>query len=333
MFSKKTVFIIGAGASISYGFPSGKQLKNNILNMSIVEAEAELEHVINVRRGGLYKQFIEELRDSESQSIDTFWEHKKENEDYQTIGKLLIGLEILKCEYEHENNRKSRKQEIRPDDWCQYFIGKLMPHFEKLEKEQVTFLTFNYDRSLEYQLYKALKARNGLSEQETFKKLSKMPIIHLHGSIGELDHASYSADYIPYAEFKMNSGPFKRKTSENSTVDEPRSDFYNRVISNIKIVHEDGIQDSKEFKEAHGAINSSKQVVLLGFGYLEDNIRRLKLSTYATSKKVLATSYEMRESEFLSHTKSIRGSYVKITTPGERADCLEFFRTNNQIFD
>ena len=52
--------------------------------------------------------------------------------------------------------------------------------------ENVAFITFNYDRSLEFFLLTTLKNRYQKTEQECAAKLKNIPIVHLYGKLALL---------------------------------------------------------------------------------------------------------------------------------------------------
>src|SRR5947208_1187998 len=94
MIKKYTVFILGAGASKPYGYPTGPELIAKMLNL-----KDEVARVIQECGTGAdqWRAFQDSLRKSSQGSIDAFLERRP---DLRGIGKLLIAANILHCENE-----------------------------------------------------------------------------------------------------------------------------------------------------------------------------------------------------------------------------------------
>lgn len=149
--------------------------------------------------------------------------------------------------------------------------------FEEFENNQVAFVTFNYDRSLEYFFAKAMAASYGKKIEECSQILSAfIPIIHLHGRLG----------YLPWE--KEGSRDFN-DTRDARTVE--------MCVKNIKIVHED-IADGrdKDFERANKLINEAERVTFLGMGYGETNIKRLRIEALGKNK-IIGTAVGLTERE------------------------------------
>ena len=197
MTTKKTIFVLGAGASMPYGFPSGSYRVEEIctatqshINPKLTTGEylddqanflsREKIHEILISRFGSRdtKAFGEAVLRSNQSSIDAFLEHRTE---FIEIGKIAIALFILRKEKEADlfsfDNRKN--------GCYQYLFSKLNAGWDEFGENQIGFITFNYDRSLEHFLFNALQNTYNKSEDDCAKKLSELPIIHLHGSLGK----------------------------------------------------------------------------------------------------------------------------------------------------
>src|SRR5262249_14489545 len=149
----KTVFVLGAGASKSYGYPSGPELVKNMLQLH--------ENVTHVLRNLRYSQdnwgpYQEALRKSAQSSIDSFLERRP---DMRELGKVLIAADILRCENEGRFFNSD-------DNWYAMLVDKLDDSFDNLDFRNVTIVTFNYDRSLEQFLFVSLLNRHNKSEGE-----------------------------------------------------------------------------------------------------------------------------------------------------------------------
>ena len=144
MLSEPTVFVIGAGAHVPYGFPTGVGLKEDILSISVDELPWE-------RRNPAYRQvvqhqldrFKQDFANSGEPSIDAFLENRK---DYLEIGKFCIAAKIIS--YEASNRIEDYvKTKGRGQDWLVWFISQFLrtTKLEDFGKNPISFVTFNYD--------------------------------------------------------------------------------------------------------------------------------------------------------------------------------------------
>ena len=151
MITKPTVFILGAGASVSFGYPTGKSLIEIILKNF---DQNNVDNVISNFEGLGFSleeilSFRDELRHSAAPSIDSFLEPRIEEERY--LGKLAITNALIPFE--------NIDPLFSPDSWYTLFFNMLNSKFDDFEKNKISFITFNYDRSLEQFLMTTLKNR------------------------------------------------------------------------------------------------------------------------------------------------------------------------------
>src|SRR6185369_12980112 len=166
MFEEETVFILGAGASSHYGYPTGEQLVNEVkettkhlqrlFEESKHHTNAQFPEYVTAKNNVLLPVFSwqpEKLWDSSISEldqlgkrleqvnpivIDTFLGHNKKLQD---IGKLVIALVLLK------RNRAGR---LVQNDWYRFIIHKIITKCKQSKdilENKVTFVTFNYDTS------------------------------------------------------------------------------------------------------------------------------------------------------------------------------------------
>lgn len=245
MIDQKIVLVLGAGASMPFGFPSGTELKTEIttklvhrnpLHSLLMEAGFESRHTEDFRTA---------LLKSGKRSVDAFLEHRAE---FLEVGKAATAITLLPFERE---DLLFRNQE----SWYDYFFNKLNARFEDFHRNTVSILTFNYDRSLEYYLFTALKNAYGKSNEECVEAMRSIPIIHLYGQLGELPSLSGSGLGINYGN------PLTLENLRNAA-------------SGIRIIHET-ITNDEPFKQAHVLLSYATRVCFLGFGYDQTNLQRL----------------------------------------------------------
>jgi hypothetical protein len=46
-------------------------------------------------------------------------------------------------------------------------------------------ITFNFDRSFEYRLFRMLRGSYGLDDNQAGKLCAVVPVLHIHGSLGD----------------------------------------------------------------------------------------------------------------------------------------------------
>ena len=272
MITKPIVFVLGAGSSFTFGYPLGKTLVDIILKNF---DPSNSENAIDIFRGLGFSEeeiidFHLELKLSAAPSIDTFLEPRQEEQRY--LGKLAIAYALIPFE----------KTDLLFDDnsWYKTLLNKLEPKFDDFDKNKLSFITFNYDRSLEYFLYIAMMNRFRKTEKEVVDKIQKIPIIHLYGKLGLLpwekkEPYDYSRPYSPEV-----TPHILRKSSKS-----------------LKIIYDKVASDDEDFKKAKVLIRNARKIYFLGFGFHKDNIERLNLklitSNLSIPQTLEATSYKL----------------------------------------
>jgi hypothetical protein len=307
MFKKRTVFILGAGASIPYGFPSGYKLVSDIIdNLSNVDKVRILASVSEELHGSdnkFYDNNIKSLKESLSmavvESIDDFLEARPE---YLSIGKAAIAQALIP--YETEQTLFNRN----PDkNWYSMIFEVLRKDIGKLEDRLISFITFNYDRSLEHYLYTQLRNFLNIPIDESKKIMDKIPIIHIYGHIGNLEWQDTSdvRNYQPHAYEHQILVAMKR----------------------LLVIHE-GNQVNENIMEAQRLIHQCEKIRLLGYGFHDTNTERLNLVVSGTGKDIRATSYGLSKLQRINIAKYFGNSTTSssILDKEEKRDIVRFFR-------
>lgn len=168
MVTKSTVLITGAGASVSYGFPTGEML------IKLIEDDADLhKDWVLLTQGKNANEFREALKIAKPPSIDTFLANRSE---FAEIGKYAIAKQLLQ---KQQNLILSDPN----DDWYRYLSGTIQASFrpDTYENIRLSIITPNYDTSFEEFVFKSLKQGFGWTEQEFAEKIKYIPINHVHG--------------------------------------------------------------------------------------------------------------------------------------------------------
>ena len=161
MIENKTVFVLGAGASCPYGFPSGIGLRKEICSQFCQRYKRYILRRPKLKpdlEGKLIKakEFTEIFHKATTKSIDLFL---SVNSEFEEIGKTAIALSIFETEINSHFRENVKKEE---NDWYSYLFHKLTDgltnknDYIHFGENRVSFITFNYDRSLEHFLYESL---------------------------------------------------------------------------------------------------------------------------------------------------------------------------------
>lgn len=288
MIKKNTVLILGAGASKRYGYPLGKELKNRILekinyepsilkrqidgqrislNTLIRGSDDRLRYLLNncdFKPDDL-RQFYQDFLVSPRESIDAFLENRTE---FLNIGKVLIALSILECERDevvfNVNNNEP--------DWYKYLFNEMVDSWDNFSDNNISIVTYNYDRSFEYFFIKALISTFGKSAEEAIEIFDKIPLIHVHGKVGTY--------------------PWGLKTKPYNNNIEPEH-IYNAVQNLHIIFEEEQLRD--KYDEVDKLLQKAQQIFLLGFGFNESNLKRLNLQR--CSKPIFASRTYLEDRE------------------------------------
>jgi hypothetical protein len=256
LIKTKTVFVLGAGASYPYGLPLGTELYQAVIddfsaNTDVKHADAVVKHEFLNAIGYSERHiqpFIQALRYSGLTSVDAFLERRAE---FVEIGKAIIAIELLRRE-------SSPKLWGGASNWMQYLYARMTTDtLEAFTQNQVAFITYNYDRTLEHFLITSLQNTYGRNEPTCAQIMSQIAIIHLHGRLGYLPWQGKNV-HVPF----QVGGPVDHRILEESQ-------------RRIHIVHEDIADRNEEFLIARRLLFEAKRIYFLGFGYAPQNVERL----------------------------------------------------------
>ncbi len=297
MISRKTVLVLGAGASAPFGFPTGETLLRQIC-ADLEQSSSSLRDML------LYLRHSEEdLRDfrraldgSMQPSVDAFLERRAE---FMELGKAAIAATLIPYE------RESYLQRQDQPSWYEYLWQKMTtPNAAHFEGNELTVVTFNYDRSWEHFLYLRLThSYKNLRDQDISELFRRVPVIHLYGRLGDL----------PFL------GPNVRAYDPDV-----RPESLERWANSIRIFTEEGPPDDPNFATAWRALNQAEVVWFLGFAYHEENVRRLKVSELLEGKEVYGSAFRIAQGD----RPAIQGMFPggNITLGSENTDALGLLR-------
>lgn len=317
MISRPVVLVLGAGASADFGFPLGQDLIKQIAHGG-AQTDAILEGL--GFHGNHIRDFRTELRKAAPPSIDEFLAYRKE---YLSVGKAAIATRLV--ELEKPNSLLSQKT------WYKYLLNAIVQPTSPADiaNGNLSVITFNYDRSLEFWLLQTFAARFGKTRDECLKVLQKLGIYHVYGSLG----------CIPGLGPDQNA----REYTPNLNIEDVR-----RAASSILIVHEEE-DDNEIMQKVYRTLFYAHSVVFLGFGFHAMSLGQLQLERWCRNRdqghshdaKIAAglgiprsaslagTSYGFTESE---ENHNVRRHLQPCTIQLQRKKVLDFLRDNLQYF-
>lgn len=296
MITTPTVFVLGAGASMPYGYPSGYGLVKKIFN-NISDDEKVSDILFDLEMEGT-KSFRYNLIRSRRLSIDSFLEHWPR---YQIIGKLAIASVLTQCEKDSLNKFDDLEND---GDWYKYLFDKMNTSFDDFDNNQVSFITFNYDRSLEHYLFDALlNAYEYSTQEECAKKLKNIPILHMYGKL----------DNLPWENWEKEGS-----VRDYGTI--PSANDLLNTSKGINIIHE--IDEDPVFKRAQNLLDNADEIHFIGLNLLNRlNLDRLQI------KSVLNLENSMNRSIL---NKKVYGTCFGIED-GQKQSIQAYFHYKNNL--
>jgi hypothetical protein len=154
-----------------------------------------------------------------------------------------------------------------------------------LSKNNVTFVTFNYDRSLEYFLLTSIAGLYGINtnSKEAISAFSSIPIYHIYGKIGEI--IGDKNDLKRRGYFKNNfSFPAEllkpeKRDSLILTIDQLRP-----LIDTLYVYGEKDYNPAI-FKNTTSALQEADRIYFFGFGFNKQNLKILVPDSFQINPK------------------------------------------------
>ncbi len=253
MIKKPTVLILGAGASKPYGLPLGSELRYSICQATdnANDLANTLKKVVGIDQAETI-DFARQFRRSHVKSIDAFLAKRTE---FTNVGKLAIAAILIGRE------SPGRLEHIdEAEHWYAYMWNLMIQDINdvsELHFNRIKFITFNYDRSLEYFLHSAIKHTFGVEDAKAYEVLNKIEILHVYGSLGNFH-------YLP-------------GNGARQYLDDLNPDSLHIAAEGIEIIPE-ARNDSKAFMRARDICADVENIGFLGFGFDALNIERLGLA-------------------------------------------------------
>jgi hypothetical protein len=337
MFKRRTLFIVGAGASNEVGFPLGRALADDVGQRMDVQIDGRTGAFVG--KGDIV--FWEYLRDRDrrqlnsylyagwliregipfAQSIDDFLDRHRSNEIANTLGKAMIIKAILEAERGgalYFNKLADPEAKFQPgkfaNTWLMKFIHVLGRDLKKEDVrtifDNVAFIVFNYDRCLEFFLIHAISNLYGIADTDAAELVEELTIIHPYGAPGG------------------NTNPLRRTPFGRSGVN------YLELSRDIKTFTEQAHTDITQ--EIAVEVARAEALVFLGFGYHDQNMSILKPEEKQKPKLIYGTAYKMSDSDvdvishqladfFMPLNPEQRAERIKIDNKHKSVDLFDYY--------
>jgi hypothetical protein len=292
MFRRKTLFVVGAGASAEFGLPLGSLLARQITNKMDIRFERGVEFVGSGDQR-LYEQLIQSRRGNPdqwqpaamrirgglpfAQSIDDFLDQRRNDSWINLYGKSAICKSILEAERES-------KLYFRPlegdgpfdagtiaETWLVKFMYMLCRGIPREDVEgifeNVDFVVFNYDRCIEQFLTSALERAYSLNQADASAIVEHLDILHPYGSVGRLNQVPFGNSGINCVALAEQIKTYTEQADKRTVLNE--------------------ITERVDWAEC---------IVFLGFAYHSQNMQMLQ-TTDRGSKTVYGTAFGMSDQD------------------------------------
>ncbi len=344
MFKEETVFILGAGASWHYGYPTGEELVERTIQKAkkiaeFIKEDQALANYWAVNNCPDYLRskfegnpsshiFLPDAKDirwalntvqEECIALATALRSVKpividnflgQNPSLEPIGKFIVSWVILECEHKYYDTAQRGRKNVNQnslsaqnditnlkDDWCRFIVHRLAQKPKELLSNNVTFVTFNYDISLETSLYRSLQYIESFNKPDIENFIESDRFLHIYGRI----HNQFKKEHLTLKTLEEGLP----KEEDRAVYFKKHLLIFNKVYECSKNIFtmedcETTIGDKNKCEEitkkACEKIASAKHVYILGYGFDERNSKRLKLKealrdTSSNHKKIYFTNF------------------------------------------
>ena len=319
--NRKTVFVIGAGASKEANLPTGLELKSKIAQLldirfehyqqksgdeTITQALRLIVRDENGRDGDINPYRNEACHISEAMpqaiSIDNFIDTHRENPKIALCGKLAIVQSILQAEnksllyFDKFKNVSKLNFKSLEKTWYSSFFQLLTENCAKNELkarfETITLIIFNYDRCIEHYLLHALQNYYKINQSESAEIVKHINIYHPYGHVG----------HLPWMQTK-DSMEFGELPSGQTLL---------TLANQIKTFAEGMDPDASDILEIKQHMAKVSHLVFLGFAFHKLNMKLLVPTSNVKGFNVIrcfATTYQLSQSNKEAISEKISSLY------------------------
>lgn len=309
MFTRKTVFVVGAGASVEVGLPPGSVLKTAIAKKLAVNESGFVDEGIrqavavlieksrNTISWALYQDAAIKIARAmpASLSIDNFLHTHANDEKLVTMGKLSIAACILDAERKSTLRSGQAKSVIENAEkyWANTFCKILTEQVQVDNLEDlfanVTIITFNYDRCIEFYVAQYLTTYFLLKSSDANALAQKLTVLHPYGQVGQLPWNGRS-EFLPI-DFgsAIHPGQLVECVDQIYTFTEQRT-------------------EPKVIQKVHQAVSTASCIVFLGFAYHDLNMAILTPDVISNPKIIYGTAFGISDKNVARIHVSVRNA-------------------------
>lgn len=316
MFRGKVVFVLGAGASKEIGFPLGAELKADLAERlrfsfkrgydlqsgdpAVANAISTMSQEVQTASGDLWKAASDiSLAMPQALSIDNFLQAHRHDKSLLRVGKIAIVRAILEAEKKSplliEPAQKVDFSRLSTT-WYAKFFQLLTANVELSDVasvfNNVSVITFNYDRSLEQFLMLALGNYYRISLDRSAEITNSLPIVHPYGVAGLLQWQDRGA-HVPYGG----------------------SDWAVELMETASQINTfaESVTNPKEVGRIQSLLSEADCVIFLGFAFHEINMKLITIEGRKKTRKVYATAYGISDSDCLIIEQEVKNCLATIS--------------------
>ena len=322
---RRTVFVVGAGASSEFRLPLGTSLAEAI-RISLDKdfgrdnrQDGTVAHALML--GVLRGEDIEGARDLRgtllnSPSIDHALNTRRDRPSVVRVGKVAIADQISLGEKGSPlPNGFTNDRHLIHDclagsrhTWLAKLLRLILADRQPEEYvdafDDVSFVVFNYDRCIEQYLFYAMREIGNLSTQQAQAIIREIPIVHVYGSLG----LPACLGGQPYTDFGENDAHAVAAMS-----------------AGIKTYKEGA--DNGTLNAVREMVAAAEQVVFLGFGFDPTNVEVLYPDGGFSGQLVTGTMKVPRQVDTAFNEKLFGNRPPLGTYAFQEVNCAEYIET------
>ena len=350
----KFVFVVGAGASVPFGFPTGAGMKSILSKpMSKLDKERNKNHFVEMcgaqyapsyasnflffremlsRQRLEYEEIVNRGMEVSNQLEDFIRDYVRSGEvsidaytacqgpEAEPLARLAIAAALGPAQrLYYESMWDGTTDPNRATDgrnWIDWIFRQMrLPDKKQLRPNFAAFITFNYDTVLETELKRLIMGSFHFTENQANEELQKVPIHHIYGHL-DLEKS-----------IEVSERPFSNLLL---------LDRVSRQLNLMRFSESNEIASSKE--KTLNLLRAAENLVCLGFGFDPTNCKLLELERFMQSSlnhqdlnfraqwaygKTFASAMGLEEAE----AKEVQNYLYGVTLGERQQDCLDFLRS------